>query len=652
MASTLRHRGPDDGGVWVDSDTGVALAHRRLSILDLSPAGHQPMVSASGRYVVAFNGEIYNFLEIRQALDAAAGEGLAWRGHSDTEVLLAAVEAWGLEGALERFVGMFAVALWDRKERRLHLARDRMGEKPLYFGWQGKTFLFGSELKALRAHPDWQGEVDRDAIALLLRHNYVPAPYSIFERIYKLEPGCVFSVTPEDASRPLDWREVGRRLEPYWSLQSAVAAGAKSSFAGSDDEAVDELDELLRSSVRRQMVADVPLGAFLSGGYDSSTVVALMQAQSSQPVKTFSIGFHEPGFNEAEHAKAVAAHLGTDHTELYVTPSEAMAAIPRLPDFYDEPFADSSQIPTLLVAQLTRKHVTVSLSGDGGDELFGGYKRYAWGRGIWGRVGWIPVPLRRASARAIRSVPPRQWDRVFRVLGPALSANLREPNPGQKMHGLAEIMGAESGEAVYRGLVSHWKDPAAVVVGAREPPTALTDPDRWTDLAEFTHRMMYLDTISYLPGDILTKVDRAAMAVSLETRIPLLDHNVVELAWRLPLRMKVRGEQGKWILRQVLYRYVPRELMDRPKMGFGVPIDSWLRGPLREWAEDLLDAARLKREGFFDPGPIRKKWMEHQSGKRNWHYYIWDVLMFQAWLERGGSARIDRPVGGAAGAVR
>jgi asparagine synthase (glutamine-hydrolysing) len=628
MAITLYHRGPDDSGTWVDEQAGVALSFRRLSIIDLSPAGHQPMESVCGRYVVVFNGEIYNFKTLRHELEAV---GQAFRGHSDTEVMLAAISHWGIQAALERFNGMFAFAVWDRHAQRLYLARDRLGEKPLYYGRMGNTFLFGSELSALRAHPAFQAEVDRDALALFLRHNCVPAPYSIYRRVHKLPPATLLALdTRESAPAP--------NLESYWSAKDVAERGSGAPFSGPADEAIDRLDRLLRDAVKLRMEADVPLGVFLSGGIDSSAVVALMQAQSERAVKTFSIGFADPAYNEAEHARAVAQHLGTDHTELYVTPSDMLAVIPRLPEIYDEPFADSSQIPTFLVSALARRHVTVSLSGDGGDELFGGYNRYVWGRNLWQRVGWMPRPLAGVAANALTAVSPDNWDAMFRTLDPVLPAAARQRNPGDKLHKLAEILAVDSPETMYLGLASHWKDPGSVVLRASEPPTALTARNRWARLDDFTLRMMYLDTVTYLPDDILVKVDRASMAVSLEVRVPLLDPRVVEFAWQVPLAMKVRNGTGKWLLRQVLYRYVPSTLIERPKMGFGGPLESWLRGPLRDWGEALLAEPRLREDGFFEPVPIRQKWQEHQEGKRNWQYHLWDVLMFQAWLEHQKSA--------------
>jgi asparagine synthase (glutamine-hydrolysing) len=571
--------------------------------------------------------------------------------------LLAAFEAWGVEATLKRAVGMFAIALWDRETRTLTLARDRMGEKPLYYGWVRGALVFGSELKAIRTFPGFDNSVDRDALALFLRHDYIPAPRTIYRNIWKLPPGCYAQFRPSPLAplpegegsgphpQPLSQGERGVALTPgpsprgreevkaYWSLREVAEAGLREPFAGSEAEAVQELDRLLRQSLSGQMIADVPLGAFLSGGVDSSTVVAVMQALSSRPVKTFTIGFHEGEYDEAQHAKAVARHLGTDHTEWYVTPQDALDVIPKLPQLYDEPFADSSQIPTHLVSMLARRHVTVSLSGDAGDELFGGYNRYFWAMQLWQKLDRIPPPLRRLAAQGVRALSPAAWNRLFGLAAPVLPERLRFRLPGDKLHKAAGLFAAERPEEVYLRLVSHWEYPAEVVLGAEEPPTPITDPAAWLDCPDFERRMMYLDAITYLPDDILVKVDRAAMGVSLETRVPLLDHRLVEFAWRVPLAMKIRDGEGKWLLRQVLYRYVPKELIERPKMGFGVPIEHWLRGPLKEWAEDLLSEARLKREGFFDPQPIRLRWEEHLSGRRNWAYYLWDVLMFEAWWE-------------------
>lgn len=621
MAAFIVSRGPDDMGAWHDAP-GIGLAHRRLSILDLSPAGHQPMTSASGRFVIAFNGEIYNHLALRQEL-----LGVDWRGHSDTETLLAGFTAWGVHATVERCVGMFAFAVWDKHEQQLMLGRDRLGEKPLYYGWQGQgaeaSFLFASELKALKAHPAFCADVDRNALALMMRHNHINAPHSIYRDIFKLPPGHLLTVSlaqPEP------------RLEQYWSLPKVAEAGVANLLKATDVEITDQLEELLKSAVRQQMLADVPLGAFLSGGIDSSTIVALMQAQSARPVKTFSVGFHEAGYNEAVHAKAVAEHLGTDHTELYVTPQQALDVIPKLPALYCEPFADSSQIPTFLVSQLARRHVTVSLSGDAGDELFCGYSRYPQARNLWGKVSPIPRGLRHSLASLIRVLPQGCWPLLQTLVRPALPTSLKYANLGDKAKKGVELLAATSVDELYALLVSHWRS-EHLVIGANEPATHLRGDFLALNGLDDIQRMMALDAITYLPGDILTKVDRAAMGVSLETRVPFLDHRVVEFAWRIPQSMKLKDGVGKWILRQVLYRHVPQELIERPKMGFGVPIDSWLRGSLRDWAESLLDESRLRQEGFFNPAPIRQKWAEHLSGKRNWQHHLWDVLMFQAWLE-------------------
>lgn len=624
MADTLIHRGPDDAGVWVDEAPGVALAHRRLAILDLSPAGHQPMHSACARYVVVYNGEIYNWAELRGELETV-GQAPAWRGHSDTEVLLAGIVAWGLEGTLRRARGMFALALWDRTQRSLTLARDRIGEKPLYYGIVGDGFAFGSELKALRALPAARFNIDPGALALMLRYGYVPAPHSIYRDIFKLPPGTLLRVAAGG---------VLGEPEPWWRFEAVALSGAMNRLALSDGEALDGLESVLGAAIDEQMVADVPLGALLSGGLDSSAVVALMQARSSRQVRTFTIGFAEGDYDEATHAKAVARHLGTDHTELHVAPEQAREIIPRLPDIYDEPFADSSQIPTALVCALTRQHVTVCLSGDAGDELFAGYNRYFWTNSLWRRFGRLPPWLRRKFADGLSALPAGVWNSVFGAMGPLLPARLRVSNPGDKLHKLAEVIGAPSREVLYRELVSQWRGVLPLLASA-EPPTLVADPGRWPLLPCFAERMMAVDTLTYLPDDILVKVDRAAMAASLETRAPFLDARVIDFAWQLPFAQKVRGGQGKWLLRQLLYRHVPRELVDRPKQGFGVPIEHWLCGPLRDWAEDLLSPAALAADGLLDPAPVRAMWQRHLSG-RNVQYALWNVLMYQAWRKRWG----------------
>jgi len=627
MSNAIFSRGPDDNGMWIDDSVGLGLAHRRLSIMDTSSAGHQPMTSPSGRFVIVFNGEIYNHLDIRNILQITKGI-VAWKGTSDTETILAAIDAWGLKNTLKQVDGMFALALWDRQERELFLARDRMGEKPLYYGWQSNTFLFGSELKAIRSHIDFNGTIDRNAIMLQLRYSYIPAPYSIYKDIKKLLPGTFIRLVMDGSSNGIDKVP---EPEAYWNLHDVIQEGKKNPFIGDDSDAVNVLDSVLSSAVKKQMLADVPLGAFLSGGIDSSAVVALMQSQSSKPVKTFSIGFNETGFNEAVYAKAVANHLGTDHTELYVTSEQAMNVIPKLPVLYDEPFSDSSQIPTFLVSEMSRQHVSVALSGDAGDELFGGYNRYFKTHQWWNKIQSIPTCIRFPISSGLESISPIFWDRFGDFIASLSNNSERWYNMGRKVSKLAGVLNVNDDWSLYKYFVSHWNKPESIVIGGGYESTQVNNPS--IQLSSLVEQMMAIDSLSYLPDDILVKVDRAAMGVSLETRVPFLDSNVVEFAWKLPLSMKIRHGQGKWILRQLLYQYVPKELIERPKMGFGVPIDSWLRGPLRDWAENLLDESRLRQEGYFYPQPIRKKWKEHLSGKRNWQHHLWDVLMFQAWLE-------------------
>jgi asparagine synthase (glutamine-hydrolysing) len=620
MAATLIHRGPDDAGVWVEAESGVALAFRRLSIIDRSPSGHQPMMSVDGRYVLVFNGEIYNYRDLAQQL-----ADVPKRGTSDTEVLLAAITRWGVEIALPRLNGMFALAVWDRRHRRLTLARDRIGEKPLYYGTAGESIVFGSELKALRSYPDFKPEIDREALTLYVRHNMVPAPHSIFRGIKKLPPGCYVDLCPGSAERIGPVRE-------YWSAVERRLDGLQTPLNVDGSAAADLLEEQLRRSVASRMVADVPVGAFLSGGIDSSTVVALMQAQSSQPVRTYSIGFAEEGYDEAGDAKRVAGHLETEHTELYVSPSEAQAVIPSLHHVYDEPFADSSQIPTLLVSQLARRDVTVALSGDGGDELFGGYDRYQTLRRIGRLAGRVPFQIRRAAAGTLLSISPARWDALVGPHRRFLPSALR-PRPGDRIHKASRILSQRDPMAIYAGLLSVYDRPEEIVLGAREPSTALTRPSVRLATLETIDRAALIDLLLYLPDDILAKIDRASMSTSLEVRVPLLDHELVELAWRLPSNVKVRGGTRKWVLREVLHRHVPRELVERPKMGFAVPVGAWLRGPLHGWADALLDATRLADEGWFDSKRVRVMWQEHQSGVRNWQEPLWGILMFQAWLE-------------------
>ncbi len=623
MADTLYHRGPDDQGVWVDEEHRIVLAHRRLAILDLSPAGHQPMQSNDQRYVLVFNGEVYNHLALRKLLVVDR-----WRGSSDTETLLACFACWGVEKTLQHCKGMFALALWDRVEKTLTLARDRMGEKPLYYGQQGQAFLFGSELKALKAFPDFRPDIDRNALTLFLKHNYIPAPHSIYKGINKLTPGCYLKIKHASLKTGVLPQPV-----PYWSLRQTIIQAKQDPFQGTETQAVDALEQALASSIQQQQIADVPLGAFLSGGIDSSTIVALMQKNSMCPVKTFTIGTDSREHNEAEYAKAVARHLGTDHTELYVSAQDSLDIIPQLPALYDEPFADSSQIPTYLVSQLAKQQVTVALSGDAGDELFAGYNRYFWAKRIWQKISWLPQPLRRKLAALLYQLPIEHWDNLNRYTRYLQPARIQTNQLGDKIHKLAERLATvNSLDSLYYSLVSEWKQPEQVVLQSREPQTLLTQPEAWPELHDHRERMMYLDSMTYLPDDILVKVDRAAMGASLETRVPFLDPGVIDLAWRMPMDYKIRGNQGKWLLRQVLYRYVPREMIERPKSGFAIPVADWLRGPLREWAEDLLDQHKLKQQGYFHPERIHQRWQEHLAGTRNWQHALWSVLMFQSWL--------------------
>lgn len=618
MADTLVHRGPDGEGIWFDAQAGVGLGHRRLSIIDLSPAGAQPMLSSCGRYVLSYNGEVYNFQELRRELE---DKGHRFRGHSDSEVIAEACSAWGVRSTAVRLNGIYGFAVWDRQARLLCLVRDRLGVKPLYWAAVEGVFLFGSELKALRAHPGWSPEIDREALSAFFRHGYVPAPRSIYRGVRKLQPGSILTVA---AGRSPE-------IEAYWSArETAVEGRSRRSVDLAPEQAVDWLEELLKDAVGHQMIADVPIGSFLSGGIDSSTVTALMQAQSARKVRTFSIGFHDAKYNEAEHAKAVAQYLGTDHTELYVAPAHARDLIPGIPDWFDEPFADSSQLPTYLVAQMTREHVTVALSGDGGDELFAGYNRYYWAEAIWRRIGRLPLSIRRGAAAVISGIPTETWDRFA-----ALAPSKRVPRlPGDKLHKIASILPLQDQDDLYRRLVSYWDEPDSVVLDGREFHGVLWDETVRADLPQFLERMQFFDTVTYMPDDILTKVDRTSMAVSLEARVPLLDHRVVEFAWSLPLSLKIRDGKSKWLLRQVLYRHVPEDLVERPKMGFGVPIGTWLRGPLRAWAEALLEPTRLREQGFLNVDVIQRKWREHLSGRRNWEYQLWTALMFEAWMDR------------------
>jgi len=625
MNSAISHRGPDTSGTWSDRNSGIVLGHQRLSIIDLSQAGNQPMQSNSGRFILTYNGEFYNHLDVRKELEKSSSN-IKWRGNSDTETLLEAIDFWGIKVSLEKIDGMFAFGVWDQKKRCLTLARDRIGEKPLYYGWQGKSnnkvFLFGSELKALKVHPEFNGEINRDAIALQLRHNCIPAPYSIYKNIFKLLPGHFLQLKENDLKKSLL-----PSSKVYWSLTESVIHGHNNQLILSEMEIQKDLEEHLKLSVKKQMISDVPLGAFLSGGIDSSTIVALMQSQSNKSVKTFTIGFSENDYSEAQYAKKIAKHLGTDHAELYISSNIAMDVIPKLPTIYDEPFSDSSQIPTFLVSQLAKQHVKVALSGDGGDELFCGYNRYIMSKKFWNASRLMPSASRKILKSGIHSISPQYWNKISRLL-PGLN---QYANFGDKMHKGANILEAKTISDLYYMLCSHWQNPTEAVINSKEPSTLLTESK--SELKGFSsqQQMMILDSITYLPDDILVKIDRAAMASSLETRTPFLDHKLIEYVWKIPQSLKLRNGSGKWILRQILNQYVPKNLTERSKMGFAIPLDSWLRGPLRDWAENLLNERKLQQEGYFNPKLIREKWSEHLSKKRNWQSDLWDILMFQAW---------------------
>lgn len=622
MAAAVRHRGPDDAGAWADHSSGVAMGHQRLSVLDLSAAGHQPMLSHDGRYAIAFNGEIYNHLTIRSLLEMDSFSP-HWQGHSDTETLLEAFAHWGVEKTLEQCSGMFAISLWDRRDRVLYLARDRLGEKPLYYGWQGPNFLFGSELNALRAHPDFVPDVDRGALSLLLRYNYIPGPHSIFRNIKKLPPGTWIQL-----------RQGQRHVSPqaYWSLRNVAEAAERRPFQGSDEDAIAALESCLENAVRSQMVADVPLGALLSGGVDSTLIASLMCRASTTPVQTFTIGFDEKQYDEATHARAVASHLGTVHTELRFNSSDALSLVPKMSSMYDEPFADSSQLPTHLVMKLARRSVTVVLSGDGGDELFGGYTRYAHTLRRWSAFRKVPHSIRRASGAILSAMPATFLDAALAPVASRMGIG----QPGERANRLGDRLArVRSVDDLAVLSLSNWRHPTRLVVGGHVPSNLVDTRGHWPQLHDPIARMMALDSLTYLPDDILVKVDRAAMSVSLESRAPFMDHNVVELAWSLPMHMKLRDGVGKWILRRLVERYVPRGLMDRPKMGFAIPLDEWLRGPLREWAESLLDGRRLERDGYLVAEPIRVTWRRHLRREGSYGHQLWPILMFQAWLEEG-----------------
>jgi len=613
MSRALVHRGPDGSGSWVDADAGLAFGHRRLAIVDLTETGKQPMSSASGRFVITYNGEIYNHIELRKELQAT---GRSFRGTSDTEVIVEGCDEWGVEAMARRMIGMFSFGLWDQKYRRLSLVRDRLGIKPLYWSLNDGTLVFGSELKALTAQEHFSAQIDRDALAHFMRDGYVPAPLSIYKGVFKLSPGSILQIGADRSPK----------IFTFWSLDDVARTGGEALLDCGDGEAVDQLENLLTDAVERRMIADVPLGAFLSGGIDSSVVAALMQKASRTPVRTFSIGFEDPKFDEAIHARAVARHLGTDHTEFYVSPEEARAVIPRLPVMYDEPFADASQIPTFLVSRLARQRVSVCLSGDGGDELFAGYTRYAQARTLSRLRSWCPWVVRALIGAGLRGLPVTAWDKVFGLVPGAGARGLN----GDRMHKLAPLIAAGEQEA-YAGLMSQWPGAGALVKGAARLGGKSDGHGGRKGGDDLVRQLQFRDMATYLPDDILTKLDRATMAVSLEGRVPMIDHRVVEFAARLPMALKVRDGETKWLLRQVLYRHVPRSLVDRPKMGFGVPIGEWLRGPLRDWAEDLLSGPDTDLDDLLDQAAISRMWREHLSGNRNWHAILWNVLMFQAW---------------------
>jgi asparagine synthase (glutamine-hydrolysing) len=627
MTDPIAHRGPDDSGEWVDAEAGVALGFRRLAIIDLSEQGHQPMRSGSGRFWIIFNGEIYNYRDIRQELEQA---GFRFRGHSDTEVMLGAFEKWGVADATKRFVGMFAFATWDHQRRELTLGRDRLGKKPVYVYSEPGLVTFGSELKTLVNGPSFDRTVDSDAAAAFLRYLYVPGPKTIYTHVVKLPPG--HTLTIRDVSKPLP------ASQPYWSIEEVAARGLANPFTGSDAEAIDETHALIRQAVDQRMFADVPLGAFLSGGIDSSTVVAQMQALSSRPVKTFSIAFDSKEHNEAHHAAAIARHLGTDHTETMLTGADALELVPRLAEMFDEPFADTSQLPAYLVCAVARRAVTVALSGDGGDEVFGGYNRYTYAEQVFDRVSTVPRAARHLIARSIGGVPVASWDRAHQMVSPLLPSRLRQRLPGEKLHKIGRLFGSDSPAEMYRSLLSAWQRPEDLVIGGHDRSKVVERVMDGPLQGGMLDRMMLADQMTYLVEDSLVKVDRVSMATSLEVRVPLLDHRLVEFSWRLPSHMKVRGGEGKWILRQVLYRMVPRELIDRPKMGFSVPLGAWLRGPLREWAEELLTTERLEQDGLLRAAPIRQAWREMLAGRDATPLSLWAVLMLQAWRERWVSA--------------
>ena len=624
MNKAIAARGPDDACVWVDPDAGIALGHRRLSIIDLSPMGRQPMVSRSGRYIIAFNGEIYNYQDLARVLEK---KGYSWRGHSDTEVLLAAFEFWGVKQTLEQCNGMFALALWDQKKRTIFLARDRMGQKPLYYGFNNGILFFGSQIKAFHANPEFKPEIDQAVIPLFLKYSYIPTPYSIYKNIKKLSAAHFLEISRSDMAGLCLKEEI-----PYWNLAQVAEDGINNPMTGSEAQMMDSLEKILQESVSRRMLSDVPLGAFLSGGIDSSLIVALMQKNHRIPVKTFSIGFNEKGYDEAEQAKRVAHHLGTDHTELYATPKEAMDLIPDLPDLFDEPFADSSQIPVSLISLLTKKYVTVALSGDGGDELFAGYNRHFWGRSVWEMIERYPMFMKKGARYLMKALSPEQWEQLFDSSSRVVPEKFRQSNPGAKIAKLSGLITAQTREEFYTLLTAWWPDPGAVLLNTNQGPQLGARSKDLPNISDFTQLMQYWDMQTYLCDDIMTKVDRTSMGASLEVRSPFLDHNVVAFSWRIPIQYKISKTQGKLILKNCLYRFLPPSLVDQPKKGFQIPLDQWLRGPLRQWAEEMLNPLRLKNQGFFNVKEVRALWDLHLSGKQNYQYQIWNILMFQAWV--------------------
>jgi len=636
MGNRLTHRGPDAGDVWSDNNSGLVLAHRRLSIIDLF-GGAQPMSSSSGRYVLTYNGELYNYRELRAEL---VKRGIVFRDHSDTEVLLAALSEWPIEKALSKVVGMFAFALWDQKEKKLILGRDRMGEKPLYYGWVGKSFVFSSELRAFDECPQWEKQIDVEALALFFRHNYVPEPHSIFRGIYKLPVASYLVVdaktakcSPKDFS-PFPVSELSSSFSPtvYWSAHGPL--GEFSFSPGSEVEATSNLRQLLQSTIKDKLIADVPIGALLSGGVDSSLVTALIQEASPSAVETFSIGFDSEAHDEARYAKSVAAHLGTDHHEMYVSGKDALAVVPEIPSIYDEPFADSSQIPTLLISRLARQSIKVALSGDGGDELFGGYNRYVWGQRLTKIRGATPLVTQKCYRLLVESLPPRAWNAIGRQAAMLVGPSRAIPMLGDKLYKSLHLIGRRDFFQSYTSLISIWQDSISLVIGSKQVGHGVRTSDILKSQFSEIEKMMALDSLHYLPGDILVKVDRASMSTGLEVRAPLLDHRIVEFALKLPLELKLKNGIGKWLLRQVLYEYIPKPLIDRPKMGFAVPLADWLRGPLKNWASDLLDQQSLASQGVLNTDLVSEKWREHLSGHRNWEHQLWGVLMFQSWMQK------------------